>query len=128
MQESKWNTISQPDVNKSYLVLLTYLPLKHYHTIPRFLGYTNKIKQELEKARGLIGYSLRVQPFKKQFWTLSVWEDETALNEFAFKGFHSGVMIILKDEIESPKFVRWKISGNEVPPSWEKAAEKFIST
>ena len=96
MPATLWKAFGTPDPNSDYLALLSYLPLKRYRTIPRFVGYSRHIQTQLGEARGLNGYSLRTNLLKCDFWTLSVWEREAALMEFIHKGFHSGVMVVLR--------------------------------
>ncbi len=125
MPTTPWKRCADPDRNRSYVAFLTYLPLKRYWTTPRFLFYTVRILVQLSKSHGLVGYSLRAYLFKKSFWTLSVWEDESALRDFAFKGFHKGVMKLLRNDMGSTRFIRWAVKGTEIPPSWEDAMRLF---
>ena len=64
---------------REYLALLSYLPLKRYRTIPRFLGYARRVEVQLAETAGVIGYALRARFTKRDFLTLSVWESEEAL-------------------------------------------------
>ena len=101
--------------------------MKRYRTIPRFGGYSRRIQTQLSKARGLIGYSLRANLLKRDFWTLSVWEGKAALMEFVHKGFHSGVMVVLRPDIGATDFIRWQLKGSQVPPAWEEALRRWKS-
>ena len=121
MPPTPWKTFVQPDPDREYLALLTYLPLKHYRTIPRFVGYTRRIEAQLAETVGLVGYAVRAQLLRRDFWTLSVWEDEGALQQFIHEGFHSGVMTILIPDMRETNFVRHSIKGCDYPPSWESA-------
>ena len=114
--------VAQPD--QEYLALLTYLPLKKYRTIPRFLGYARRVEAQLAETKGIVGYSLRTKFMQRSFWTLSVWESEEALQAFIHEGFHTGVMSVLTPDMAATNFVRWKIKGSECPPSWEEALRR----
>ncbi len=119
-----WKTFKKSEPKHHYCALLTYLPLKRYRTIPRFLVYTKKIQDQLSESHGLMGYSLRAHFLKKDFWTLSVWQDLEALHAFAFSGFHRTVMKSLRHEMGPTQFIRWELSGSVVPPSWEEALQR----
>ena len=57
-----WKTLTIPNRGKEYVALLSFLPLKHYRTIPLFFWLTFKTQQQLKRAKGLIGYSLQAEP------------------------------------------------------------------
>ena len=124
MPTTPWKNYSDAVSDKEYLAVLTYLSLKKYRTIPRFLGYTNRIQKQLDEAEGILGYTLRAHIWTRNFWTISVWEDEAHLRQFAFSGFHRGVMSVLRDDMAGFKNIRWSIQGSEVPPSWSDALSR----
>ncbi len=119
-----WKNLRTAQPDQEYLALLTYLPLKKYRTIPRFLGYAKRVEAQLANTKGLIGYSLRAKFMQRSFWTLSVWESEETLQAFIHEGFHEGVMKVLMPDMAAPNFVRWKIKGSACPPSWKEALRR----
>lgn len=119
-----WKNYSNVVPDKEYLAVLTYLSLKRYRTIPRFHGYTMQIRKQLEEAEGVMGYALKAHIWKRNFWTISVWEDEAHLRQFAFDGLHRSVMSVLRDDLAGFKNTRWSIRGSEVPPSWSDALDR----
>lgn len=123
MNPSKWKSLASADVDREYLALLSYLPLKRYRMIPRFIKYTSEIERQLSESRGLIGYSLQAQLLSRKFWTLSVWEDEKALMEFVVKSPHGPVMQSLLPHMAATKFTQWKIKGADMPPGWKEAKQ-----
>lgn len=125
MRATRWASFAKPDPHREYLVLLTYLPLHRYRTIPRFLAHTRRIQAQLRDAEGLIGYSLRPKPLRRDFWTLSVWTGEEALRKFSYSGVHAEVIGDLLDEMGSTQFLRWRVPGGEVPPSWSDALTRW---
>jgi len=92
MSEPKWMSFAKANPDREYLALMSYLPLKKFRMIPRFISYTREIQTQLSQAKGLIGYSLRAKPLRRAFWTLSVWENENALMEFVSNPPHHHVM------------------------------------
>ena len=60
-----WNHLREPEPGREYLALLTYLPLKRYRTIPRFLGYARRVEAQLRETEGVIGYGLRAKALFK---------------------------------------------------------------
>ena len=127
MAATRWKLLADAEPEREYLALLSYLPVKRYRTIPRFLEYTGRIRAQLDESRGVVGYSVRAQILKRDFWTLSVWENESRLMEFVQHGFHSGVMIVLRQDMGATNFVRWKVRGADIPPSWGDALRRWKS-
>lgn len=120
MAEIKWESFAKTSPDREYLALISYLPLKRFWMIPKFLVYMQAIQNQLRKSRGLIGYSLLAHFLHRRFWTLSVWEDEKALMEFVRNLPHSQVMLTLTPHIDKTKFVQWRIRGSAVPVTWEE--------
>ncbi len=79
-----WTAVAQPEPEREYLALVSYLPLRGIRKLPAFLRYSQEVRQQLARSRGLIGFSLRASAgfLRRRFWTLSVWEDERALSDF----------------------------------------------
>ena len=121
MPAKPWITFRQPDPEREYLVLLTVLPLNHLRDLGVFLLYTWRILVQLRRTPGLLGYSLLAHILQRQFWTLSVWEDEAALQQFVVASPHSYVMRALQEKMSQTRFVRWRMRGAEFPPRWQEA-------
>jgi hypothetical protein len=125
---SRWKAIIAADSEREYFALLSYLPLKRYRAVPKFLRYTLQIERQLKESRGLLGYSLQAQLLSRRFWTLSVWEDEQAMMEFVYRLPHSEVMTKLAPEMEPTKFTRWQIQGADLPPNWNEAKQRMAES
>ncbi|HKE00648.1 MAG TPA: antibiotic biosynthesis monooxygenase, partial [Planctomycetota bacterium] len=117
---------AEPD--REYVALLTYLPLRAYRSIPRFLVSTIRIGRQLARAPGAIGYSLRASMGSKQFWTLSVWESEAALGAFVAARPHLDAMSGLRGHMGATRFTRWRVRGRELPPDWSDALRRERAT
>ena|SRR5713226_788745 len=116
-----WKTLIVPVSNKDYLALLSFLPLKHYRTIPKFFWRTLQTQRQLHKSRGLIGYSLHAQPLRREFWTLSIWEDYESLMNFVHRAPHGKIMQAMAPHMGKTQFVHWKVTATDIPPSWDEA-------
>jgi hypothetical protein len=101
-----WVTFRQPDPEREYLVLLSELPLKRFRDLGAFLFYTWRIQGQLRRSPGLLGYSLLAHILQRQFWTLSGWEGEAALQQFVVEPPHSHVMLALREKMDQTHFVR----------------------
>jgi hypothetical protein len=116
-----WVTFRRPDPDREYLVLLSELPLKRFRDLGVFLLYTWRIQGQLRRTPGLLGYSLLARILQRQFWTLSVWEGDAALQQFVVERPHGQVMRALREKMDQTRFVRWSMRGSEFPPRWPEA-------
>jgi|SRR5579885_196113 len=110
--------------HKKYVVMLTYLPLAKYRFLPQFIYFVCRIVVQLRKSKGLVGYTLRAALLKKQFWTLSIWENEQLMRDFVMQSPHLYAMADLQGKMGKTAFFQWHIAGEELPLSWEQALVK----
>ena len=82
MPAMPWQAFAVPDADSEYLVLVSLLPLRSLGATFRLFRDMRAIRGQLARADGLIGYSLSAKPFARRYWTLSVWRDEAALEEY----------------------------------------------
>lgn len=121
MPELPWEVLRPPEPSRTYLALLTYLPLKSFWRIPHFSGLTVRILGQLKASPGALGYAMLARPLQKEFWTLSVWEDHAALMAFVRHPPHARVMKALAPHLGRTRFVQWDVKGSNVPPAWQEA-------
>ena len=120
-----WKTLAALDSNREYLALLSFLPLKHYRMIPKFLWLTFETQRQLRESKGLIGYSLHAQPLRRRFWTLSVWEDRQSLMNFVRQAPHGRIMQVLAPQMGKTQFVQWSVTLKDIPPGWNEAKTRM---
>ena len=122
--DSHWKTLAPADKTREYIALLSYLPLKRYRAIPRFLQFSFQIQKQLRDTPGVIGYSLRAKLISRNFWTLSVWENEKALMDFVAKIPHGEAMKAMIPHMGPSKFTQWKVNASALPLRWEEAIKR----
>ena len=125
MPSSPWVTLSNPQPNQEYLVLLSYLPLKRWRSPPLFCRFVSAIQKQLRTTEGVMGYSLRAHLLSREFWTLSVWRDSQAQNTFVHTSPHLEVMSPLQGEMGPTKFIEWRAQGAVLSPKWKEAIERL---
>lgn len=119
-----WTALALVDPSCEYLALLSYLPLRTYSKIPAFIRYSLQVQQQMRKTPGVIGYSMRAKILSRDFWTVSVWEDDRALMEFVRTAPHGEVMKSIAPHMGATRFTRWKLRGSAVPPTWHDAMKR----
>ena len=120
-----WTRISSPAPDKTYLALISYLPLRHFRAIPDFFRFSLQTHRQLKTTPGVIGYCLEAKPFSRKFWTLSVWEDQKSLNNFVRQIPHSQIMQALAPHMGKSQFARWSVTHAEIPLDWSSAKARL---
>jgi hypothetical protein len=116
-----WRNLAPVDPSHDYLVMASRLPLLSHLTIPRFVRLTVVVARQLERSRGLVGYSLLAQPIAKTFWTLSAWQDQQSLTSFAATMPHLKVTQDLRPRMGPTTFTHWNVPGLALPVRWPDA-------
>jgi quinol monooxygenase YgiN len=124
MTETPWQSYSRAAPERDYVALVSYLPLNSAWSLPRLVVNSTRIQRQLRTSSGLIGYSLRARLAAKQFWTLSVWEDEATLQAFVAEPPHVAVMTAMAPYMGATRFVRWNVKGAELPLRWDDALRR----
>jgi hypothetical protein len=122
--DSPWITFAPADANREYLALLSYLPLNKYSAVPSFFRFSFQVQKQLRATPGVIGYSLRAQVLSRNFWTLSVWENQKTLMEFVAKLPHGEAMRAMAPHMGRTTFTQWKVAGSSLPLSWSETMQR----
>ena len=123
-----WRAKTQPDPDRSYLVMASRLPLRSRRTVPRFLRLTLSVVRQLERTEGLVGYTLLAQPMKGTFWTLSAWTDQQHLDTFARAIPHLAIICTLRPHRGQTRFSFWTVNGSALPITWDQATNHLTSS
>ena len=124
MHEIKWTSVGKekPDPGRDYIALITYLPVTTHWIIPKFLYLTGQIQKQLAQSEGALGYALIAYILKKEFWTMSVWENDDSLSKFVRTGAHLRTMRELSRYLsDERRFVKVNVKGSDIPLPWDKA-------
>ncbi|MEU3730276.1 DUF3291 domain-containing protein [Streptomyces sp. NPDC033538] len=90
-----------------------------------FLARTPGVWRQVRKAPGAYGASLKAEPLRRTFWTLSVWESPEALKAFAHSGIHAPASRGLAGQMRGSKFASWPASSDEPPVSWAEVRRRL---
>lgn len=122
-----WTTRAELQPGSEYLVMASHLPLKRITATVRFFRAVSAIRKQLAGTNGLVGYTLRAKLLLRHYWTLSVWQDETALRAFMGTAPHAGLMTALHPIMGPTKFLTWTIQGSDGRPSMTDAIQRIAS-
>jgi heme-degrading monooxygenase HmoA len=107
--------------------MASHLPLQQITATLRFFRAVSAVRKQLATADGLIGYTLRAKPLARDYWTLSVWTDDTALRQFMRTRPHAQVMTSLKPFMGPTKFVTWTVSAADGRPTMAAAVDHLAA-
>jgi hypothetical protein len=120
-----WKRYEKVEPNTEYTVMGSRLPLKSYLRIPGFLGATLRIRRQLARTPGLVGYSLNAQVLRKTFWTVSVWSSRQALEQFARTDPHHGDTDKIRPVMLPSTFVFWTARADDLPIGWDEVRSRI---
>ena len=95
------------------------------HVHAGFFRAVAAIRKQLRSAEGLVGYTLRAKPLARAYWTLAVWTDGVALEQFMRTPPHLGVMSSLKPHMGPTKYHPCKITSRDGRPDGNEALERL---
>ena len=125
MPKSPWLRFAEPVPGRQYLALISYLPLLYYRALPKFFRYAVKTRRQLKASPGLIGYAMEAKPWSLRALTISVWENQQALNNFVCQAPHSKIMQSLAPDMGKTQFAQWSVTSQEIPLHWSSAKARL---
>jgi hypothetical protein len=111
------------------LVQISRLELARKRDVAGFLIAALRIRRIALRTPGAGGLSLRAQPLRRTFWTLSSWHDEAAIGEFMRTAGHRAVMVKYRDRMAGSHFHTWSAADQSSnKPSWADAHRRYETT
>ena len=123
--KSKWKAIEQLRPGSEYIALATSIPPRSIRSTGRLFRGSRSVGRQPEGTDGVLGFSLLAEPLRKQYATISIWRDDAALDAFAATPPHRQLMAELAPEMNSPRFVRWTMSGDNGIPRWADVLDRL---
>jgi hypothetical protein len=120
-----WTVPNPPPAGAEALVFASRFETRSLWGALKFLLRTPGVWRQAGRAPGAYGATLKAEPLKRTFWTLSAWESATALKEFARSGSHGPSARHLAAEMKDVQHVTWTVSGDELPLDWSEASRRL---
>ncbi|MDN3246119.1 DUF3291 domain-containing protein [Streptomyces mutabilis] len=113
-----WTVPNQPPPGTEVHVFASRFETRTLWGALKFLARTPGVWRQVKAAPGAYGATLRAEPFKRTFWTLSAWESPAALKAFARSGTHGPTSRGLSAQMRDSKFASWPASSDDLPVDW----------
>jgi heme-degrading monooxygenase HmoA len=103
------------------LISVTRLRVRTWTFLPQFLWDTIKSVRQVQRSAGFLGGRLLVNA-GYVFWTMTAWQDESAMNAYRTSGAHRNAMPKLLDWCDEAAVVHWTQESPEIP-AWQQAQQ-----
>src|SRR6266702_297742 len=123
-----WTRLADPDPDHDYVVLAARLPVRGSRHIVAFLRATRAVRTQLAATEGVVGYTLDAWLLSRTFWTLSAWESDETLRRFSHADPHRARIAEIRPHMLASTFVRWTVSGRDLPPNWADARQRIAES
>lgn len=105
------------------LVSVTRLRVRSYHYLLPFIWYAVRSTLQAKGSAGNIGVRLR-KTKRLAFWTLTLWESDSAMRAFRVAAPHRDAMRKLPYWCDEASYAHWN-QDDSVMPAWKEAVEKL---
>lgn len=126
--KSPWKSLQPMRPDLGYVVFASSIPPRSRTSTRALFSGASAVRKQLAHTDGVIGFSLLARPLRKQYATLSIWEDDGSLERFAASEPHAKLMVTLGPEMAPTTFVRWNLKCGDPRPSWREALARLSST
>jgi heme-degrading monooxygenase HmoA len=103
------------------LISVTRLRVRSFRYLPGFLWDTFQSVRQVQRSPGFLGGRLLVNA-GYVFWTMTAWQDETAMNAYRTGGAHRQAMPKLLNWCDEAAVVHWTQESAEIP-EWREAQQ-----
>lgn len=119
-----WIKVESPTAPEA-LVMASRFEVTSLRQVPGFLLAAMRVWRQALKSPGALGVSLKAQPFKRTFWTLSAWTDKAAINGYATTEPHKSTMRGKRAVMKDSTFVFWTTPAHDLPITWDEAHRRI---
>jgi hypothetical protein len=105
-------------------ISLTRLRVRSWWYLPQFIWHALKTGRQAERSAGFIGGKL-LREAKNTFWTVTAWEDESAMRAYRNAGAHRLVMPRLLDWCDEAALAHWNQDAQDIP-DWQELHRRMV--
>jgi hypothetical protein len=94
---------------------------------PAFLALAIRAWRQARRSPGALGVTLRAQPLRLSYWTLSAWTGKDALDAFARAEPHRTIMRRVRPWAKTATFRFWTADAAQLTPDrlWPEAERRI---
>jgi hypothetical protein len=125
MPKLPWKTVTEVPPATEVTLMASRLPLRRHRSIPGFMGATLRIRRQLARSEGLVGYALDAQLVSKTFWTVSAWTGPETLGRFDQADPHRADKEAIRPRMLPTTFVYWTGKAGDLPVPWDEVHRRI---
>lgn len=120
-----WTKLADAEPDTEVVVMASRLEVRSLRHVPGFMRASLVLLRQARAADGAHGVSLKAEPFKRTFWTLSAWRDKQALHAYSSAEPHKSVMRGKRAVMRDSTFVFWEARAGDLPVDWPEAERRI---
>ncbi|MFD9594172.1 DUF3291 domain-containing protein [Kitasatospora sp. NPDC059973] len=120
-----WITPHPATPGTQAVVMASRFEVRSLADVPRFFLKSYAVWRQIQSAPGALGASLIARPTKRTFYTLSAWESQQALQDFARAEPHRSIMTGLRSTMRESVFTYWQAPVEQLPVGWPEAHRRL---
>ena len=94
-----WMSRAPVEADGEYLAMVSYFRLKGFGVLPGFALNSLRFERQLLRSDGLVGHSSGAKLGDLEFWSTTVWRDESALMGFVRAHPHARIMEAMRPAV-----------------------------
>jgi hypothetical protein len=106
-------------------VSVTRLRVRALRFMPEFIAFVLRSSQQVRRSAGFLGGAL-MRDDVKAFWTVTVWTDAKAMEDYRITGIHRVAMPKLLNWCDEASVMHWTQDSADVP-SWSQACGRMVA-
>lgn len=120
-----WMHGPQAGTSAETIVLASRFKLTHYRDVAPFFLSALQIHAQVRRSAGAIGVALIAHPLRREFYTLSSWQDAASIDAMIATEPHRSVMTRYRSRTAAARFVTWRAAG-PARPTWSEARRRLL--
>ncbi len=121
-----WTTVD-PAPTGEVVVMASWFRVRGFrHVLPFFVD-AMRVHRQVRGTDGAVGVSLEARLLRREFRTLSVWRDRTALDTMVGQEPHRTIMRRHREAMAGSAFTFWTLPAGELP-TWADATTRLAAS
>lgn len=120
-----WTTPETAAPDADALVMASRLEVRSLRQVPGFFLASMALLRQARRSPGAWGLSLRAEPLRRTFWTVSAWSGRDALNAYASAEPHKSTMRAKRKVMRESTFVFWNVPASDLPIAWDEVERRI---
>jgi hypothetical protein len=123
-----WIAVHEPAPNAEVVIMASRFRVRGFrHVLPFFID-SLRVHAQVRRSEGALGISLVAHPLRREFRTLSAWENRAALDAMVRSEPHLSMMKRYRGAMTDAAFTFWTVPAAALPPAWDEADERLSAT